>query len=77
MVTKWKPFDLPCGIEAAINRLARESKRDGFVSCTAQFGDGRTEYVSLFDTEGNQHYIRPNGSRWLEMRNKEGEDGRE
>lgn len=77
-MVSWKPFDLQCGIEAALNRLARESKRDGYVHCTPQISDGCISYVSLFDYDGKQHFVRPCGDAWEEMNDEtEGEHGRE
>lgn len=77
-MVKWKPFDMPCGIEAAIRRLARESKRDGFANCTPQFYDGEISYVSLFDYNNRQYFVRPCGDKWEVMDDEtEGEDGSE
>lgn len=74
----WVPYDMPCGIEAAIRRLARESKRDGFANCTPQIYDGETSYVSLFDYDNKQYFVRPRGEKWEVMDDEtEGEDGRE
>lgn len=76
-MVRWKPFDLPCGIEAALRRCAKESKRDGFVHCVPQISDGCISYVSLFDYDGKQHFVRPCGDEWEVMDDEtEGEDGR-
>lgn len=77
-MVSWKPFDMPCGIEAALLRLARESKRDGYTNCTPQIYDGHISYVSLFDTDSKQHFVRQCGTGWEEMDDEtEGEYERE
>ena len=71
MVT-WEPFELPCGIEAAIHRLNSATLHDDFKSVNVMVCDGRISFVSLFDMDGKQHYLKLIGCEWFEMHELEG-----
>lgn len=72
----WVPYDMPCGTEVALLRLARDIKRDGYISCTPQVND-ELLYASLFGKDGKQHFVKYERGGWFEMHETEGEHGRE
>lgn len=54
---EWIPFDLPCGIEAAANRLAAATKADGYECAIVMVRDGRICNVQVYDKDDNQHFL--------------------
>ena len=61
---KWEACELPPGFEAAVNRLASASERDGLVSCAVYVRDGKIGGVYMFDGE-EQSYATVIDGEWF------------
>lgn len=61
-----RPFQVPCGIEAACKRLESAVKADGLRSAIVHVADGKLVSASLFDKDDRQHYLMHRDGQWYE-----------
>ena len=66
-MVKWEPFELDENLEADIHHLASTVKASDFETAVINIHRGRVSFISLFDENDNQHFIKLIGSDWCEL----------